>query len=134
LIPGGKFVYFAATNQLTGVEMDFIYTTGAVPEEQIHPNSINLIFEPMVNENEVLSKDHLKEIFTAENFGRMLERIDNMEKFKAKGMRGRHREGHGERRREEGMEKVGEARALTIGTFIRKMPDMPDGNQPVCSM
>jgi predicted transposase YdaD len=77
----------------------------------------------MINENEVLSKDHLKEIFTAENFGRMLERIDNVEEIMAKGEKKGMEKG-----REEGMEKGREeARALTIGTFIRKMPGMPDG-------
>ncbi|MFM8486331.1 MAG: hypothetical protein ACKOCH_08335, partial [Bacteroidota bacterium] len=92
----------------------FIYTT-ALYLRTNSPEFNQLIFEPMVNENEVLSKDHLKEIFTAENFGRMLERIDNVEEIMAKGEK-------------KGMEKGREeARALTIGTFIRKMPDMPDG-------
>jgi hypothetical protein len=68
----------------------------------------------MINENEVLSKDHLKEIFTAENFGRMLERIDNVNEIMAKG-------------REEGIALgIEKARTLTIGTFMLKMPDMPD--------
>jgi predicted transposase YdaD len=84
----------------------------------------------MVNENEVLTKDHLKEIFTAENFGRMLERIDNAEEIMAKG----EKQGI-EKGREEGMEKgreegialgIERAQALTIGTFLLKMPDMPD--------
>jgi flagellar biosynthesis/type III secretory pathway protein FliH len=80
----------------------------------------------MVNENEVLSKDHLKEIFTAENFGRMLERIDNMEKFKAKGIEEGIEKGI-EKGREEGITLgIERARALTIGTFLLKMPDMPD--------
>ncbi|MFM8486547.1 MAG: hypothetical protein ACKOCH_09420, partial [Bacteroidota bacterium] len=70
-----------------------------------------------------MSKDHLKEIFTAENFGRMLERIDNVEEIMAKG-RGEGRKEGRQEGREEGRE---EARVLTIGTFIRKMPDMPDG-------
>ncbi len=68
----------------------------------------------MINENDVLLKDHLKEVFTAENFGRMLERIDNVEEIMAKGEK-------------KGIEKGREeARALTIGTFLHKMPDMPD--------
>jgi flagellar biosynthesis/type III secretory pathway protein FliH len=80
----------------------------------------------MINENEVLSKDHLKEIFTAENFGRMLERIDNVEEIMAKGEKKGMEKGI-EKGIEKGMEKGREeARALTIGTFIRKMPDMPD--------
>ncbi|MFM8490038.1 MAG: hypothetical protein ACKOCH_27170, partial [Bacteroidota bacterium] len=87
------------------------------------PEFNQLIFEPMVNENEVLSKDHLKEIFTAENFGRMLERIDNVNEIMAKGR---------EEGREEGREQgialgIEKARTLTIGTFMLKMPDMPDG-------
>jgi len=103
---------------LTGVEIDFIHTT-ALYLRTISPEFNHLIFEPMVNENEVLLKDHLKEIFTAENFGRMLERIDNMDEIMAKGM-------------EKGMEKgvalgIEKARALTIGTFLLKMPDLPDG-------
>ncbi|MFN5366061.1 MAG: hypothetical protein ACK5CH_11650, partial [Bacteroidota bacterium] len=88
----------------------------------ISPEFNHLIFEPMANENEVLLKDHLKEIFTAENFGRMLERIDNVDEIMAKGMA---------KGREEGIEKGiakgrEEARALTIGTFLLKMPDVPD--------
>jgi len=80
----------------------------------ISPEFNHLIFEPMVNENEVLTKDHLKEIFTAENFGRMLERIDNANEIMAKG-------------REEGIALgIEKARTLTIGTFLLKMPDMPD--------
>jgi flagellar biosynthesis/type III secretory pathway protein FliH len=68
----------------------------------------------MVNENEVLTKDHLKEIFTAENFGLMLERIDNVNEIMAKG-------------REEGIALgIEKARTLTIGTFLLKMPDMSD--------
>ncbi|MEY4202972.1 MAG: hypothetical protein RL013_675, partial [Bacteroidota bacterium] len=73
---------------------------------------------PMVNENEVLTKDHLKEIFTAENFRRMLERIDNVDEIMAKGR---------EEGREEGIALgIEKARILTIGTFLLKMPDMPD--------
>jgi hypothetical protein len=75
---------FAGKKKLTGVEMDFIYTT-ALYLRTNSPEFNQLIFEPMINENEVLSKDHLKEIFTAENFGRMLERIDNVEEIMAKG-------------------------------------------------
>ena len=60
----------------------------------------------MVNENEVLLKDHLKEAFTPEYFRLMLERIDNVNEIMAKGRE--------------------EARALTIGTFLHKMPAMPD--------
>ncbi|MFM7153828.1 MAG: hypothetical protein ACKOZV_06855, partial [Bacteroidota bacterium] len=86
------------------------------------PEFNQLIFEPMVNENEVLSKDHLKEIFTAENFGRMLERIDNVEEIMAKGEKKGMEKG-----REEGITLgIERARALTIGTFLLKMPDMPD--------
>jgi predicted transposase YdaD len=113
---------FAKKKKLTGVEMDFIYTT-ALYLRTNSPEFNQLIFEPMINENEVLSKDHLKEIFTAENFGRMLERIDNVEEIMAKG-RGEGRKEGRQEGREEGRE---EARALTIGTFIRKMPGMPDG-------
>lgn len=74
----------------------------------------------------ILLKDHLKEIFTAENFGRMLERIDNVDEIMEKGMKKGRVEG-----RVEGMKKGiakgrEEARALTIGTFLLKMPDMPD--------
>ena len=68
----------------------------------------------MVNENEVLLKDHLKEAFTPEYFRLMLERIDNVNEIMAKGEK---------KGREEGRE---EARALTIGTFLHKMPAMPD--------
>jgi len=116
---------FAGKKKLTGVEMDFIYTT-ALYLRTNSPKFNQLIFEPMINENEVLSKDHLKEIFTAENFGRMLERIDNVNEIMAKGREEGIEKGM-EKGREEGMEKGREeARALTIGTFIRKMPDMPD--------
>ena len=72
----------------------------------------------MVNENEVLLKDHLKEILTAENFGRMLERIDNVDEIMEKGMKKGMKKGIAKGREE--------ARALTIGTFLLKMPDMPD--------
>ena len=116
-----KVCNFAVKKQLTGIEMDFIHTT-ALYLRTISPEFNHLIFEPMVNENEVLLKDHLKEIFTAENFGRMLERIDNVDEIMAKGMA---------KGREEGIEKGiakgrEEARALTIGTFLLKMPDVPD--------
>ncbi|MFN7831390.1 MAG: hypothetical protein ACK5Q2_05315, partial [Bacteroidota bacterium] len=88
----------------------------------ISPEFNHLIFEPMVNENEVLTKDHLKEIFTAENFGRMLERIDNAEEIMSKG----EKQGI-EKGREEGIALgIERAQALTIGTFLLKMPDMPD--------
>lgn len=66
----------------------------------------------------VLLKDHLKEIFTAENFGRMLERIDNVDEIMARGEKKGMKKGRAEGREE--------ARALTIGTFLLKMPDMPD--------
>ena len=112
-----EFCNFASTNQLTGVEKDFIYTT-IVYWSSTSPEFNNLIFGPMVNENEVLLKDHLKEAFTPEYFRLMLERIDNVNEIMAKG-------------REEGIEKGiqkgrEEARALTIGTFLHKMPAMPD--------
>jgi hypothetical protein len=108
---------FASTNQLTGVEKDFIYTSilylrGTSPEFN------NLIFGPMVNENEVLLKDHLKEAFTPEYFRLMLERIDNVDEIMAKGR---------EEGREEGIALgIEKARTLTIGTFLLKMPDMSD--------
>jgi cell division GTPase FtsZ len=116
-----KICKFAVNKHLTGVEIDFIHTT-ALYLRTISPEFNHLIFEPMVNENEVLLKDHLKEIFTAENFGRMLERIDNVDEIMEKGMA---------KGREEGIEKGiakgrEEARALTIGTFLLKMPDVPD--------
>ena len=100
-----EFCNFASTNQLTGVEKDFIYTT-IVYWSSTSPEFNNLIFGPMVNENEVLLKDHLKEAFTPEYFRLMLERIDNVNEIMAKGRE--------------------EARALTIGTFLHKMPAMPD--------
>jgi predicted transposase/invertase (TIGR01784 family) len=112
---------FALKKRLTGVEMDFIYTT-ALYLRTISPEFNHLIFEPMVNENEVLSKDHLKEVFTAENFGRMLERIDNVDEIMAKGEKKGEKKGI-----EKGIEKGREeAQARTIGTFLHKMPDMPD--------
>jgi predicted transposase YdaD len=109
--------------------MDFIHTT-ALYLRTISPEFNHLIFEPMINENEVLSKDHLKEILTAENFGRMLERIDNVDEIMQKGMQKGMKKGRVEGR-VEGMKKGiakgrEEARALTIGTFLLKMPDMPD--------
>jgi predicted transposase YdaD len=112
-----EFCNFASTNQLTGVEKDFIYTSilylrGTSPEFN------NLIFGPMVNENEVLLKDHLKEAFTPEYFRLMLERIDNVNEIMAKGR---------EEGREEGIALgIEKARTLTIGTFLLKMPDMSD--------
>ncbi len=112
---------FAVKKRLTGVEMDFIQTT-ALYLRTISPEFNHLIFEPMVNENEVLTKDHLKEIFTAENFGRMLERIDNVDEIMAKGEKKGEKKGI-----EKGIEKGREeAQARTIGTFLHKMPDMPD--------
>jgi predicted transposase YdaD len=112
---------FAVKKRLTGVEMDFIQTT-ALYLRTISPEFNHLIFEPMVNENEVLSKDHLKEVFTAENFGRMLERIDNVDEIMAKGEKKGREEG-----REEGIALgIEKARTLTIGTFLLKTPDMPD--------
>jgi predicted transposase YdaD len=112
---------FAVKKRLTGVEMDFIQTT-ALYLRTISPEFNHLIFEPMVNENEVLTKDHLKEVFTAENFGRMLERIDNVDEIMAKGEKKGREEG-----REEGIALgIEKARTLTIGTFLLKTPDMPD--------
>ena len=112
-----KVCKFAVKKQLTGIEMDFIHTT-ALYLRTISPEFNHLIFEPMINENEVLSKDHLKEILTAENFGRMLERIDNVDEIMEKGMKKGMKKGIAKGREE--------ARALTIGTFLLKMPDMPD--------
>ena len=105
------------SDQLTGVEKDFIYTT-ILYLRSTSPEFNNLIFGPMANENEGLLKDHLKEAFTPEYFRLMLERIDNVNEIMAKG------ETKGiEKGREEGRE---EARALTIGTFLLKMPAMSD--------
>ena len=116
-----EFCNFASTNQLTGVEKDLIYTT-VLYLRSISPEFKNLIFGPMVNENEVLLKDHLKEAFTPEYFRLMLERIDNVDEIMAKG------ETKGiEKGREEGKaEGREEARALTIGTFMLKKPEVPD--------
>ncbi len=80
----------------------------------------------MVNENEVLLKDHLKEAFTPEYFRLMLERIDNVDEIMAKGEK-KGREKGREEGREEGIALgIEKARTLTIGTFLLKMPDMPD--------
>jgi hypothetical protein len=112
-----EFCNFASTNQLTGVEKDLIYTT-VLYLRSISPEFKNLIFGPMVNENEVLLKDHLKEAFTPEYFRLMLERIDNVDEIMAKGR---------EEGREEGIALgIEKARTLTIGTFLLKMPDMSD--------
>ena len=116
-----EFCNFASTNQLTGVEKDLIYTT-VLYLRSISPEFKNLIFGPMVNENEVLLKDHLKEAFTPEYFRLMLERIDNVNEIMAKGEKKGREEG-----REEGIALgIEKARTLTIGTFLLKMPDMPD--------
>ncbi|MFM8485025.1 MAG: hypothetical protein ACKOCH_01730, partial [Bacteroidota bacterium] len=48
---------FAGKKELTGVEMDFIYAT-ALYLRTNSPKFNQLIFEPMINENEVLLKDH----------------------------------------------------------------------------
>jgi flagellar biosynthesis/type III secretory pathway protein FliH len=65
----------------------------------------------------------------------MLERIDNMDEIMAKGMEKGREEGM-EKGREEGIEEgiekgvalgIEKARALTIGTFLLKMPNLPDG-------
>ncbi|MFN7833866.1 MAG: Rpn family recombination-promoting nuclease/putative transposase, partial [Bacteroidota bacterium] len=116
-----EFCNFASTSELTGVEKDLIYTT-VLYLRSISPEFKNLIFGPMVNENEVLLKDHLKEAFTPEYFRLMLERIDNVDEIMAKG------ETKGiEKGREEGKaEGREEARALTIGTFMLKKPEVPD--------
>jgi predicted transposase/invertase (TIGR01784 family) len=112
-----EFCNFASTNQLTGVEKDLIYTT-IVYLSSTSPEFNNLIFGPMVNENEVLLKDHLKDAFTPEYFRLMLERIDNVNEIMAKGEK---------KGREEGIALgIEKARALTIGTFLLKMPDMSD--------
>jgi flagellar biosynthesis/type III secretory pathway protein FliH len=84
----------------------------------------------MVNENEVLLKDHLKEAFTPEYFRLMLERIDNVNEIRAKGREEGIEKGI-QKGREEGREEgialgIEKARALTIGTFLHKMPAMPD--------
>jgi len=120
-----EFCNFASTNQLTGVEKDFIYTT-IVYWSSTSPEFNNLIFGPMVNENEVLLKDHLKEAFTPEYFRLMLERIDNVNEIMAKGREEGIEKGI-QKGREEGIALgIEKARALTIGTFLLKMPDMPD--------
>ena len=120
-----KVCKFALTNQLTGVESDFIVAT-ALYYSQISPEFNNLMFGPMVNENEVLFEQHLKNAFTPENFRLMLERIDNVDEIMAKGREEGMEKGR-EEGREEGIEMGREeARALTIGTFLHKMPDMSD--------
>jgi hypothetical protein len=76
----------------------------------------------MVNENEVLTEQHIRNAFTPENFGLMLQRIDNFGELLEEAMEKSMKEGI-----EKGIEKgIEDARASTISTFLHKMPDMPD--------
>ncbi len=108
---------FAVTNPLTGFEADFVVVT-AMYFRKISPNFNKIMFGPMVNENEVLTEQHIRNAFTPENFGLMLQRIDNFGELLEEAM---------EKSMKEGIEKgIEDARASTISTFLHKMPDMPD--------
>ena len=47
----------------------------------------------MVNENEVLTEQHIRNAFTPENFGLMLQRIDNFGEFLEEAMEKGMKEG-----------------------------------------
>ncbi len=120
---------FAATNPLTGFETDFVVVT-AMYFRKISPYFNKIILGPMVNENEILAEQQIRNAFTPENFGLMLQRMDNLGEYLEEALEKGKKEGM-EKGKKEGMEKGIEkgredARASTISTFLHKMPDMPD--------
>jgi len=91
------------------VELSF-YRVSTLYFTKISPDFITKFFADMENENETVVEQYIKAVFTPENLPMMLKRIENIEVFRKQGI---------EEGKAEGIE-------LTIGTFLLKVPDMPD--------
>jgi hypothetical protein len=100
---------FVLNNTLPDVELSF-YRVSTLYFTKISPDFITKFFADMENENETVVEQYINAVFTPENLPMMLKRIENIEVFRKQGI---------EEGKAEGIE-------LTIGTFLLKVPDMPD--------
>ncbi len=116
---------FVLNNTLPDVELSF-YRVSTLYFTKISPDFITKFFADMENENETVVEQYINAVFTPENLPTMLKRIENIEVFRKQGIEEGKAQGIAQGKAQGIAQGKAEGIELTIGTFLLKVPDMPD--------